>query len=273
MGGSSVNFGNSWSGGEGVVLAVAHPGHELRLSTWIGRERPLVLVLTTGSRNGSDRTRVAASAALAGALGAEPGPIFGRHLDREVYRWAMEGRSEPFAALAEELADVFLCRRARRVVVDSWQLYNVVHDLWHLTVRAAAAMASRRLGEPIACYDYPVVPQSPGMPAAGPQRLGLRLAPAQVERKLALARAFPGIAGDVAEVLRAGGRAFLAGETLHALRPVSELAPPPGAKPLYESFGEARVAAGLYSDVLRWRHVAPIVERLGAQLEAAVEPA
>lgn len=268
-----MRSGPAPAGDDGVVLAVAHPGHELRLSTWIERERPLVLVLTSGSRNGADRSRVAASMRLAATLGAEPGPIFGRHLDREVYGWAMAGRAEPFEALAAELAEAFLRRRPRQVVVDSWQLYNVVHDLWHLTVRSAAAMASRRLARPIPCYDYPVVPEGPGMPAAGPQQFGLELGPAEVERKLALAQAFPGIAGDVAEVLREGGTAFLASETLHAVRPIAELFPSAAAKPLYESFGEARVAAGLYKDVLRWRHVAPIVERLSARLEAAVEAA
>ena len=270
---SSMRSGAAPPRGDGVVLAVAHPGHELRLSTWIERERPLVLVLTTGSRNGTDRSRVAASERLARTLGAESGPVFGAHLDREVYGWAMDGRPEPFVTLAETLAEVFLRRRPRQVVVDSWQLYNVVHDLWHLTVRSAAAMASRRLGREIACCDYPVVPQGTGMPPPGPQQFAIELTAAEVARKLALARAFPGIAGDVAEVVRDGGMTFLASETLHAVRPIAELIPPAAAKPLYESFGEDRVAAGLYKDVLRWRHVAPIVERLSARLEAAVEPA
>ena len=250
-----------------TALAVAHPGHELWLTEWIAQARPQVFILTAGSRNGASCSRVQASRRLAGTLGAQPGAVFGRHLDREVYGWIMDGDARPFLSLADELASAFAAAGVRRVVTDSWQLYNVVHDLWRLTVAAAAAIASERVGAEVECLDYPVVPAAMGARALGPERLRLQLSPEAVARKLALARAFPEIAQDLGEVLERGGEALLATETLHAARPLDELLPAPGEAPLYEQYGEARVAAGLYSSVLRWRHVAPIAQRLGAALK------
>ena len=256
----------------GVGLAVAHPGHELRLSCWIQAARPTVFILTTGSRNGEDRSRVEASRSLAARLGATPGDVFGRHLDRDVYRWIMAGDPRPFTDLVAELADHFVQQDLRMVVADSWQLYNAVHDLWHLTVRAAAAQASSRLGRAVECIDYPVVPEQMAGRSAGEARVLSELSPAEVDEKLRLAAEFPAISDDVAELVQAGGRGFLASETLYDPRPLTALAPTPGEKPPYERYGEARVAAGLYGSVLRWAHVEPIAARLGAMLEQ-VEPA
>lgn len=247
-----------------TALAVSHPGHELRLMKWIEATRPAVFILTSGSRSGTSRSRVQASSDLAHALGATPAELFGRHLDRDVYEWILAGDAAPFLKLADELADCFVARDIGRVVTDSWQLYNVVHDLWRLTVQVAAGAAAARLGRAVEVLDYPVVPPSMVIPQPGPERLRLDLSQAEVARKLALARAFPEIGDDVTELLAHGGRAVLARETLHDLRPFRELAPRPGETPLYEQFGEARVAAGLYGSVLRWRHVEPIFMALTA---------
>ena len=80
------------------------------------------------------------------------------------------------------------------------------------------------------------------------------------------------------EALLAPHRAFLEGraalETLertqivHAREvfqqplPLGQLLAPPSAKPHYESFGEERVAAGIYTDVVRWSHVSAICNAL-----------
>jgi hypothetical protein len=248
-----------------VGLAVAHPGHELRLTGWIAAARPLVFVLAAGSRSGANCARVEASRRLADRLGAEQGPLFGRHLDRDLYRWMMAGEAGPFVDLAHELADVFAREGLSAVVTDAWQLYNPVHDLWHATVRAAAGQAG---GLPV--LDYAVVPPQLAARACGPTILAQRLTADEVQAKLALAAAFPDIAGDVAEVVRAGGLAFLAEESLHALRPFAELVPARGERTPFEAFGEDRVAAGVYAEVLRFRCFAPIVEALQA-LEAPAQ--
>jgi hypothetical protein len=260
-----------WNTGS-VALAVAHPGHELRLASWIARVKPSVFILTAGSRNGAGRARVEASRHLVERLGAAPGALFGNHLDRDTYAWIMAGEAHHFTGLAADLADSFVRQRIRTVVTDSWQLYNVIHDLWHLTVRAAVTLASHRLGWVIDCLDYEVVPASMAARSAGPVSCANHLTPPEVEAKLKLAAEFPEIADDTAELLRAGGEAFLASETLHRLRPLAVLFPREGEKPLYEHYGEQRVADGLYRSVLRWAHVEPIALALQARLQS-VAPA
>jgi len=247
-------------------LAVAHPGHELRLTRWIRTQRPTVFVLTSGSRSGADRVRVDASRALVETLGGRAGGLFGARLDRDIYAWIMAGAAERFCDLVDELADQIVAERLDAIVTDAWQLYNVTHDIWHLVTRAAAARAGQRLGRRVACLDYPVSPPRLSLRAMGPVETITRLNDDEVRRKLALADAFPAIAGDVAEVLAAGGLEFVGTESLHRPRPVSELTPRPGETPLYEQFGEARVQAGLYTSVLRWGHAAPIAAALSSMM-------
>jgi hypothetical protein len=250
-------------GGAGTVaLAISHPGHELRLATWIARVRPTISILTAGSRSGDGRARVGASRRLAEQLNATPGRLFGDHLDRDIYAWIMAGEAQGFVRLAADLADGFVQQKVRTVVTDSWQLYNVTHDLWHLTVRRAASLASQRLGRPIDCLDYEVVPRGMAARAVGPLRYRQSLTPAQVDAKFRMAAEYPEIADEVSSILKLGEQGFLASESLHELRPIAELIPAPGEAPLYERSGEDRVAAGLYASILRWRHVEPIVRAL-----------
>lgn len=251
---------------ERAALAIAHPGHELRLMKWISDTRPLVFLLTSGSRSGASRSRVSASRRLATQLGATPGSVFGEHLDRDVYEWILAEDCAPFLALADRMAASFVQDQITTVVTDSWQLYNAVHDLWHLTVRIAAAEAAISMGRPLSCLDYPVVPCTCDLVSPGPERHRLVLTPQEVDDKLRLASEFPEIAEDVAEIMRIGGSETMRQEVLHAVRSVGELPPTLDAKALYERFGEERVASGLYSSVLRWSHVQPIYRRLGARL-------
>jgi hypothetical protein len=250
-----------------VGLAISHPGHELRLSHLIRSTRPTLFILTAGSRSGGDTRRVEASRTLAQKLGAQQGGIFGRYLDRDVYEWIIARDPYPFIDLAAELADGFVQRDLRAVITDSWQLYNVVHDLWHLTVRAAATSASTRLGHRLDCLDYPVVPERMAARTAGPARLNRTLSAQAVTEKLRLAAEYPDISEDVDDALRAGGRDFVASENLYEPRAIAELLPARGEQPPYELFGEARVAAGLYDTVLRWRHAEPIVTALSAMID------
>jgi hypothetical protein len=247
----------------GAALAIAHPGHELRLTKWVSRARPTVHLLTSGSRHGRTSRRVQASEEVVRELGGRAGAVFGQHLDVEVYGWIMSGDARPFLDLAGELAGAFVRDGVRTVVVDGWQLYNVVHDLWHLTVRAATARAEARMGRSIELLDFAVVPDSMAARAGGPARLQISLSADELASKIGLARAFPEIGGDVNEVLEAGGPAFLEREIFSRPRPVAELLPRPNEKPLYEQYGEMRVAAGHYSTVLRWEHARPIAEALG----------
>jgi len=249
-----------------AALVVAHPGHELRIHGWLERARPMVCVLTDGSGSGG-ASRLAQTTALLARAGATRGPIYGRWTDRELYEALVGGRHEGLVALACELADALAAAGVEVVAGDAAEGFNPGHDLCRLLVNAAVARTAARGGAPIENLEFPLdaAPEHP--PTNGEEEGGCRLVldDAALARKLAAARAYPGLASEVERALALHGpEAF----RVERLRPVAyglDLAPRLPDPPLYERYGEERVAAGRYAEVLRFRrHVLPAAERLRA---------
>lgn len=255
------------------ALVVSHPGHELRLFGWLARARPLLCVLTAGARRGDSSARVAASRELARATGCPQGVVFGATLDRDFYEHVLRGDVARFHHWTDALRDDFLAYGIACVVTDGWQFYNVAHDLTQVMARVAAAEASRERGAHIACLEYAVVPPALAPQAAfGDEHCRVELAPELLDRKLASAKAYPDIAPELAELVAYDGQPP-AIETLYEVRPFASLVPAPSLTPLYETFGRARVAAGLYRTVLRWHHVEKIFSSLRRRFDDAEAPA
>src|SRR5262249_46440754 len=85
---------------------------------------------------------------------------------------------------------------------------------------------------------------------------------AALSRKLAAARAYPGLAAEVETALRHWGATAFAVE---CLRPPTRAS---GGRPLYEDHGRRRVAAGCYRRVITYRdHVAPVALVLARAVE------
>lgn len=255
--------------GSKTALVVAHPGHELRLATWVERIRPVVFIIAKGARSGRSEARIQASRALVRALGATPSEPFGMAFDAELYGWIMQGDVAAFSNLADALREAFLAESVETVVADSWQNYNPVHDLTHALARVAAAEASAILGREILVLDYPVVIGPLAHAEAGCEHSRIVLTPAEVEAKMRLADAYPEIVEDVRALSEAvGGRAFDL-ESFHHPAPLRTLMCGPGGLPWYERYGEDRVKAGVYSQALRWSHMEPIVDTLAKRLDEA----
>lgn len=251
-------------------LVIAHPGHELRLFGWVATEKPTIHILASGARNGANG-RVDASANVVAALGARKGLLFGEMLDRDLYAAILGGDIQLFHDWIDVLRDAFIANRPSFVVVDGWELYNVAHDLVHVMTRVSASEASLRLGRSLKVYDFAVVPAA----FAGPipsSRVShtITLSHTLLEQKLATARAYPDIGSELMEILTHDGLDSLADEKLRSPLPFQDLLPDHGVKPLYESYGEQRVSDGIYKQVIRWSHVAPIVESITDRLDSAV---
>lgn len=255
-----------------VAFVVAHPGHELRLARWFVTTKPSFFVIAKGSRSTCSEARIQASHGMAVEAGAVPAEPFGSAFDRELYAWILTGDGRAFGRLADTLRDAFVTREVSLVVTDAWQNYNPIHDLTHLLARVAAAEASRRLGRPVEVLDYPVVPDALAGAPRGTERRRIVLTESEVAEKLALIARHPEISDETAGLLAAGGPGVLNIETLHDPRSLADLTPTVDTPPLYECYGRERVAAGLYAEVLRWSHMAPIVTALAARLAAASRP-
>ncbi|MBN8605935.1 MAG: hypothetical protein J0L81_03380 [Caulobacterales bacterium] len=245
-----------------AALVIAHPAHEIRVLHWLMLTRPRAYVLTQGARSGHDGTRRQASDRMIAALGACVAP-WGGAWDKDIYNFVMKGDAAPFIALTDELTLDLIARETDLVVADGWQYYNLAHDLTHLMARIAALRASTALKREIVLVDYPVVPDELAPHATHGRAIAtLELTADHVAQKRAAITAIPDIAHEAMEIEQTEGDLAHAREVLQQPLPLEQLLATPSAKPHYESFGEERVAAGIYKDVVRWSHVSAICNAL-----------
>jgi len=153
---------------------------------------------------------------------------------------------------------------AERVVSDSIEHFNPVHDLCSVLATLAARRASCPQPQR---FEFAIErPIPPG--ALGPDAEVLRLTPADLARKLAAAAANGALQAEVARV-QVEQPGVGATETLLPVSPDRPLLPVPVERPYYETFGEARVATGRFQTLITYAdHVAPLAVAL-----AALQPA
>jgi hypothetical protein len=241
-----------------VHLLVAHPGHELLLNAWISRNKPVVHVLTNGAANSAD-ARLGTTAALLRDAGARAGAIFGRLSDAEAYTMILERNTALLGSLVAELAEQLAKDRPAILVCDAAEGYNPVHDLCRLIGGAAIAMA----GVGTKQYEYAVINHPDSVGAAD---IVIELDDAEYAAKLERARAQAGTLADVESLLGQHGADAYRSETLSRVADWTVIER--DAPPLYERYGEERVAAGNYRTVIRQReHMLPLRDALRAAME------
>jgi hypothetical protein len=247
-----------------AALLIAHPGHELRLHGWMETRRPVVFVLTDGSGH-SQRSRLGSTTAVLKQCGAEPGSIYGRFTDAELYSLILKGERLALCRLVAELADELAALGVSTLAGDGVEGYNPSHDLCQYLMRAAASRAEQKTGRPIERYQFPVVghPDDGEGPSQGDGALLVTLGPAAVERKLAAAWSYPEMRNEVQDAVARYGRAAFSVERLRKSDIARDEARLAREAPFYESHGEKQVAAGHYASVLRYKeHFQPLVRTL-----------
>jgi hypothetical protein len=155
------------------------------------------------------------------------------------------------------------------VVGDAIEGFNPSHDVCRLALNAAVRMAERASGEAIANYDFLLV----GSPAECPAHLRgdaywIHLDDAALERKLQAAHGYPELAAEVGAAIERWGTAPFRTECLRPADAGDAYGWPADQKPYYETYGEKRVAEGVYDRVLRYReHVMPLADALWSHSE------
>jgi len=174
--------------------------------------------------------------------------------DAEAYRAVLARDAGPFIALADELARFVRAHGVRSIVGDAAEGFNPVHDLCRCVINAACARLD------VANYEFPLT----GRPdAVRDPAVTRRLDDDAFARKLTAARRETDLGVDVDEAVRAWGADIFRVEMIRAAGPGGPTDGLPDEPPLYERYGEQRVASGKYADVLRRReHVLPIAEAL-----------
>jgi hypothetical protein len=237
-------------------LLVAHPGHELLLHGWISRTKPAVHVLTDGSGH-SSAGRLGATAELLSEAGARAGVLFGRLSDREAYAMILERNTALLLLIVSELAAALERQRPAMIVSDAVEGYNPVHDLCRLIAGAAIAMAAVETKQ----YEYAVVERPDAF-----ADVRFELDDAAYAAKMERARRHAAILPDVNELLSRHGAEGYRREGFRCVADWSEIGA--GAPPLYERFGEERVAAHRYANVIRRaEHLVPLRDALCAEVE------
>lgn len=251
-----------------AALVVAHPGHELRVYDWLRTARPDVHILTNGSRASLTRARREASTQVVTSLGCRMASAWEGVPDSALYASLIARDHEPFLNWVSRLAADLVARDIDLVITDGWQYYNVAHDLAHFMARVAVAEASARLKRDILVLEFAVVPAA--LAPTAPRVLeycSKSLSASITGAKQEAAHRYPGVDGEVAEIESLEGAHAYDVERFFTPAPIATLRAPPVAKPPYECYGEARVAAGVYRDVLRWEHAAPLLGVLADRYE------
>ena len=191
---------------------MAHPSHELRIHGWLEQTRPYVCILTDGGGR-SGEPRLCRTSEVLDRVGATQGTIYGRLTDLEVYAAILNGDSELFAVLVEELCEAFVAEEIEYVVGDAAEGYSVAHDICRTMIGAAVELAEFRYGHTVGNFDFLVV----GRPeeSHSDEAITIHLDDDAFERKINAALAYsPKLAQDV--------EAALSGAPFQGIRRFSE---------------------------------------------------
>ena len=241
------------------ALLVAHPGHELLLHHWLEKEHPIVFVLADGS-GGSGQDRCAASSRVIHAAGASIGPVFGFASDKRWYAAILAGERELFEEVRRLIAAACRDARVRRLVTDSVELYNPMHDLCN-ALAAGVAQEIRQDGGEIELLDYAL--EHPEL-KTGPARLEFYLPPDALERKLTAVGSYLQLNAEVER--RNWPAAAYGWERLYAREADCAWPTEPAHEPFYEQFGRRRIEEGLYRELITYRvHVRPLAIALSGE--------
>ncbi len=251
-----------------AALIVAHPGHELRVHRWLELARPTVYVLTDGSGR-TARSRLPSTSQVLADAGAERGALYGCFSDAELYTAMLTGDMASLRRVVLALTHALSRTGVDYVVADALEGFNPSHDICRFLVNMSVAQLRAHGRSGLRNFDFLLE----GNPDACPAHLRasamtIELDEADLQRKLAAARAYPGLRAETdAALARFGPAAF----RTECLRPVPDcrhgLDAMEHEPPYYERYGEQQVAAGHYDRVIRYRaHLQPLVQALWREL-------
>lgn len=254
-----------------TTLVIGHPGHELRVFHWLELSQPSVFVLTDGSGR-SGRSRLDSTTKILDRVGAGKGSFYGKLTDLAVYSAILSGDYGLFIDLARELARHLIDQRTDYVVGDPLEGYNPTHDVCRLIIGAAVAVANGAGGRAVRNFDFALTSgrEAPGLEFAD-QGIRIPVDDGAYERKIAAALEYEELRPEVEKAISNNEAGAF---RMEHLRPVSNLEQGDQfatAPPYYELHGEAQVAAGHYSEVIRYRqHFLPLAQSLREQLAEKV---
>lgn len=266
------SFGNSRFASPEIrtALVVGHPGHELLVHGWLEVTHPVVFVFTDGSGR-SNQSRLASTTKVLIQTGAKCGSIYGRLTDAAGYAAILNHDFDLFVGLARELCTTFVAERIDYVAGDAFEGYNPMHDVCRLVIDAAVTVARRLRGQHVANLEFSLIGQPRGCHKVPHHGICHRLDDTAFARKMAAAKGYAELAGEVNATL---DRTSADALRIERLCPVDSSSGGYGCAdpPFYEQYGEQQVAAGYYHRVVRYKeHIVPLAEALRCYVESSLQ--
>jgi hypothetical protein len=193
--------------------------------------------------------------------GCEPGSVFGRVSDQELYARVLRRDTDFFLSLAEELALDLTARCCDTLVVDAAGEGIMAHDIWQSVVHAASQAMCPASAEEVTVFDF-LLDGRPDQcpPEDRDDAIWIHLWPSELNRKMMAAWSNVAIRKEVEKAIATIGEEGL---SVECLRPHHPAPLGLGLYPCeagYEAHGKKLVAQGIYPEVLRYRdHVLPIM--------------
>lgn len=244
------------------ALAIAHPGHELRVLGSLFELRPAVYILTDGSGS-RGIPRISSTGRLIQEIGGTNGFMFGEHNDRQVYSLVLAKASSFFLRISDQLAEDWIRNDVETVIGDAYEGAIMTHDLWRGIIDRAIRIASNTLGREIENLEFELETNPLAHSEHAPEVHSIiRLSEEVWQRKIQIARAYEELKAEVDYAFEHWGTRAFQVETFLKNRGFGSRSdwnsPPP-----YEKHGDQRVAEGVYQQTVRFNeHVKPILECL-----------
>ncbi len=141
-----------------LLLAVAHPSHELRLHGWLQRNSPHVIIMTNGA--GRDNVpRVNASLNTVENLNCIKSPFWGIVSDLEVYDAVLKADFKFFSKITDEIRDYLIAEKFDLIIGDAAEGFSVTHDVFRDILTTAITEAEIKLNSAIANYEFTLYKQ------------------------------------------------------------------------------------------------------------------
>jgi hypothetical protein len=246
---------------DGCALVLGHPGHELRIFQTVARLRPVAYLLTDGS-GGTGHARTESTRNALASIGVNLAAPFPPPLpDAVLYQSLLSGNHRVLCDWTRALTEDLRRREIRTVLADAAEGFNPAHDVCRAIARAARQAAGVARG-----YAY-LLEGRPDSCPAGKEVNAITVAGRadELSRKYAAMADYPEIQDEVQRATAAWGPDAFAREWIF-LDDAPVDCPPDELPPAYERFGEERVRAGKYSDVIRYdAHVRPFLATLRSE--------
>ena len=245
-------------------LAVfAHPGHELKIYSYLKILKPIVVILSDGSGH-SDQSRVYQSLEIIQDIDCTPSALFGNFSDKYFYDKILNQDFKFFRGLMLTIYNLILENNITTIIGDNLEGYNPLHDLCRYLINGAILKCIKQNYHN--CENYYFNLTTPSLQNAfSHQAFPLRLSHQLWLNKMVAGHNYTELSNDLNFQINSFGEHDFTNECLFSLAndnlEISENWLPSEA--LYECFGKQRLRQNHYSQTILYaKHLQPIATDL-----------